>query len=95
MKQHNEKRATAVSEMSGGKEDLKKNDDNSYEVTIDDDFLTALEYGMPPASGMVCLHLNLYLIVSDCLTTIARPPSLKFICFKIVLFKHCLLSEMI
>ncbi|XP_044506841.1 lysine--tRNA ligase, chloroplastic/mitochondrial [Mangifera indica] len=52
VKQHNEKRATAVSEISGGKEDLKKYDDNSYEVTIDNDFLTALEYGMPPASGM-------------------------------------------
>lgn len=53
MRQHNEKRAAAVQETLGAEENLKQTDDNSYEVTLDDDFVTALEYGMPPASGMV------------------------------------------
>ncbi|KAI7982693.1 hypothetical protein LOK49_LG15G02648 [Camellia lanceoleosa] len=52
VRQHNERRAAAISEMNDADEKGKKNDDNSYEVTLDEDFLTALEYGMPPASGM-------------------------------------------
>ncbi|GAY57552.1 hypothetical protein CUMW_180310 [Citrus unshiu] len=52
VRQHNEKRAAAVSEKSSAQEKLKESDDHSYEVTLDDDFVTALEYGMPPASGM-------------------------------------------
>lgn len=44
VKQHNERRLQT--------ESGKKNEDESYEVTLDDDFVTALEYGMPPASGM-------------------------------------------
>ncbi|KAK9220683.1 hypothetical protein WN944_009106 [Citrus x changshan-huyou] len=52
VRQHNEKRAAAVSEKSSAQEKLKEVDDHSYEVTLDDDFVTALEYGMPPASGM-------------------------------------------
>ncbi|TQD69333.1 hypothetical protein C1H46_045134 [Malus baccata] len=51
VRQHNEKKAAAISETDGANDKRKENDD-SYEVTLDDDFLTALEYGMPPASGM-------------------------------------------
>ncbi|GAV68124.1 tRNA-synt_2 domain-containing protein/tRNA_anti domain-containing protein [Cephalotus follicularis] len=52
VRQHNEKRAAAASEADCPEEKIKQNDDDLYEVTLDDDFLTALEYGMPPASGM-------------------------------------------
>lgn len=53
VRNHNDKRASNGSVSDSSEEKLKKSDDESYEVTLDDDFLTALEYGMPPASGMV------------------------------------------
>lgn len=58
VRQHNAKKTEAISEsdlIDHADEKTKKNEDDSYEVTLDDDFLTALEYGMPPASGMVRL----------------------------------------
>ncbi|XP_043708932.1 lysine--tRNA ligase, chloroplastic/mitochondrial isoform X2 [Telopea speciosissima] len=51
IRQHNCKRA-AISQAHSVEERRKRNDDDSYDVTLDEDFLTALEYGMPPASGM-------------------------------------------
>ncbi|KAI5665941.1 hypothetical protein M9H77_15794 [Catharanthus roseus] len=52
VRQHNEKKAALVAETDSVSGKEKKNDDDSYEVTLDEDFLTALEYGMPPASGL-------------------------------------------
>ncbi|EEF38991.1 lysine--tRNA ligase, chloroplastic/mitochondrial [Ricinus communis] len=51
VRQHNEKRST-ISEAHKEEEKKDEQEDDSYSVTLDDDFLTALEYGMPPASGM-------------------------------------------
>lgn len=55
IRQHNEKHGAAVSGTDSTDGNRKKDEDDSYEVTLDDDFLTALEYGMPPASGLVWL----------------------------------------
>ncbi|XP_020583278.1 lysine--tRNA ligase, chloroplastic/mitochondrial [Phalaenopsis equestris] len=45
IEQHNKRRAAFADQK-------RENDDYSYDVSLDEDFITALEYGMPPASGM-------------------------------------------
>jgi hypothetical protein len=64
IKQHNAKRDSLESKLSEEKAKAKNNDDDddcSYEVTLDEDFITSLEYGMPPASGMVyCFNFCSY-----------------------------------
>ena len=53
VKTHNEHVALAAARIpersSGGVEEK----DDLYQVNLDEDFLTALEYGMPPTAGMV------------------------------------------
>jgi lysyl-tRNA synthetase class 2 len=49
IKQHNAKRAAIMAkEVKSTEGDA--DDDYSYEVSLDEDFLTSLKYGMPPAS---------------------------------------------
>lgn len=70
MRQHNEKKAAIVAEADSVSEKEQKVDDELYEVSLDEDFLTALEYGMPPASGLVCLSNIECLVIFSALSNV-------------------------
>jgi lysyl-tRNA synthetase class 2 len=48
-KARSEARAAAEAQ---GKEALRAFEDDDYPIELDEDFVTALEYGMPPTGGM-------------------------------------------
>lgn len=61
VRQHNHKQTSVHKTETKNDKGDDKSSVNHYDVTLDEDFVTSLEYGMPPASGMVCdTHMNIY-----------------------------------
>lgn len=66
VRQHNHKQTSVHKTETKNDKGDDKSSVNHYDVTLDEDFVTSLEYGMPPASGMVCdTHMRISIFKID------------------------------